>query len=81
MHVAGGWVVHLVGDGHVLEPGRTDPVQAALAFQEQGARWLQLVVAEDGTEGGGLLQARRIIDLMLPELAVGSRGGPDVRVW
>ncbi|MFI1105747.1 HisA/HisF-related TIM barrel protein [Streptomyces melanogenes] len=62
VHVDAGPVVHLVGYGHVAELERTDPVHAALAFQEQGARWLHLVVAEDEDdgEGAGLAQARRI---------------------
>ncbi|MFJ7206560.1 HisA/HisF-related TIM barrel protein [Streptomyces sp. NPDC098789] len=78
VHVADGRVVHLVGDGHVPEVGRTDPLQVALAFQEQGARWLHLVVAEDdGDSDGGLLQARRIIDAVSMDVQLMCRRGID----
>ncbi|PPK65184.1 HisA/HisF-related TIM barrel protein [Actinokineospora auranticolor] len=47
IHVARGRVVHLVGDGHVPEPVRVDPVRTALEFQRQGATWLHLVAVDD----------------------------------
>ncbi|WP_425578337.1 HisA/HisF-related TIM barrel protein [Streptomyces albiaxialis] len=64
-----------MGDGHVPETARTDPIQAALAFQEQGARWLHLVVAEDEGEGGGLAEARRIIDAVDLDVQLMCRAG------
>ncbi|RLU87626.1 bifunctional 1-(5-phosphoribosyl)-5-((5-phosphoribosylamino)methylideneamino)imidazole-4-carboxamide isomerase/phosphoribosylanthranilate isomerase PriA [Streptomyces griseocarneus] len=77
VHVAGGRVVHLVGDGQVPEPGRSDPVEAALSFQEQGATWLHLVMAEE--EGGGfdLGQARRVIDAVSIDVQLMCRAGVD----
>ncbi|MFJ7209929.1 HisA/HisF-related TIM barrel protein [Streptomyces sp. NPDC098789] len=77
VHVADGRVVHLVGDGHVPEATLTDPVHVALAFQEQGARWLHLVVAEDDSAGGGLVQARRIIDAVSMNVQLMCRRGID----
>lgn len=50
VHVADGRVVHLVEDGFVPEPVRTDPIQCGLAFQEEGAAWLHLVMTEE--QGG-----------------------------
>ncbi|MEU9497597.1 hypothetical protein [Streptomyces sp. NPDC048196] len=63
VHVAERRVAHLVEDGHVPEAVRTDPLQCALAFQEEGAEWLHLVMTE---EHGGfdMDSASRIIDAL-----------------
>lgn len=74
VHVAGGRVVHLVQDGHVPEPVRTDPVETALAFQEQGATWLHLVMTE---ENGGFDAdtAGRVIDAVDIDVQLMCRAG------
>ncbi|WP_327260106.1 HisA/HisF-related TIM barrel protein [Streptomyces sp. NBC_01232] len=75
VHVAGGRVVHLVGDGQVPEPDRSDPVAAALAFQDQGATWLHLVMAEEDDGGFDLPQARRIIEALTIDVQLMCRSG------
>ncbi|MEV5950125.1 HisA/HisF-related TIM barrel protein [Streptomyces sp. NPDC051993] len=75
VHVAGGRVVHLVGDGQVPEPDRTDPVEAALAFQEQGASWLHMVVAEEDAQGFDLAQARRVTEAVSIDVQLMCRAG------
>ncbi|WKX71385.1 HisA/HisF-related TIM barrel protein [Streptomyces sp. XD-27] len=75
VHVAGGRVVHLVKDGQVPEPVRTDPVKAALAFQEQGATWLHLVMAEDGSGGFDVDTARRVIGAVDIDVQLMCRAG------
>lgn len=69
--------MHLVGDGQVPEPDLSDPVEAALAFQEQGATWLHLVMAEE--EGGGfdLGQARRVIEAVGIDVQLMCRSGVE----
>ncbi len=75
VHVADGRVVHLVGDGQVPERDRSDPVEAALAFQEQGARWLHLVMAEEEDGGLDLGQARRVIEAVGIDVQLMCRAG------
>ncbi|WP_229882238.1 HisA/HisF-related TIM barrel protein [Streptomyces alanosinicus] len=75
VHVAGGRVVHLVGDGHIAELDRSDPVEAALAFQEQGATWLHLVMAEEDDGGFDLGQARRVIEAVSVDVQLMCRAG------
>ncbi|WP_431043394.1 HisA/HisF-related TIM barrel protein [Streptomyces sp. P1-3] len=76
VHVAGGRVVHLVKDGQVPEPVRTDPVEAALAFQKQGATWLHLVMAEEEGNGGfDADTARRIIGTVDIDVQLMCRAG------
>ncbi|OIJ94743.1 hypothetical protein BIV25_21980 [Streptomyces sp. MUSC 14] len=77
VHVAGGRVVHLVGDGQVPEPDRSDPVEAALAFQEQGATWLHLVMAEPAHGTPSLEQARRVIEAVSIDVQLMCRAGVD----
>ncbi|MER5544136.1 HisA/HisF-related TIM barrel protein [Streptomyces sp. NPDC002589] len=77
VHVAGGRVVHLVGDGQVAELDRIDPVEAALAFQEQGATWLHLVMAEEEDGGFDLGQARRVIESVRIDVQLMCRAGVD----
>ncbi|MFJ8387690.1 hypothetical protein ACIQ9Q_24810 [Streptomyces sp. NPDC094438] len=54
--------MHLVGDGQIPELNRTDPVEAARAFQGQGARWLHVVVAEEEDGCLDLGQAQHVIE-------------------
>ncbi|MGY5130321.1 HisA/HisF-related TIM barrel protein [Streptomyces nigrescens] len=75
VHVAGVQVVHLVGDGQVPERDRSDPVEAALAFQEQGATWLHLVMAEEEDGGCDLRQARRVIEAVSIDVQLMCRAG------
>ncbi|MFI0220609.1 HisA/HisF-related TIM barrel protein [Streptomyces lydicus] len=74
IQVAGGKVVHLVKDGQIAELVRTDPVEVALAFQEQGASWLHLVMTE---EGGGfdVATARRVIGAVDIKVQLMCRAG------
>ncbi|MFD4867840.1 HisA/HisF-related TIM barrel protein [Streptomyces sp. NPDC058412] len=74
VHVADGRVVHLVEDGHVPEPVRTDPVNCALAFQNEGAQWLHLVMTEE--RGGFDAQyAARIIAALDLKVQMMCRAG------
>ncbi|WP_317453577.1 HisA/HisF-related TIM barrel protein [Streptomyces sp. CBMA152] len=75
VHVAGGRVVHLVGDGQVPEPDRSDPVAAAVAFQNQGATWLHLVMAEEEDGGFDLDLARRVIKAVSIDVQLMCRAG------
>ncbi|MFG2113339.1 HisA/HisF-related TIM barrel protein [Streptomyces sp. NPDC048718] len=77
VHVAGGRVVHLVGDGQVPELDRSDPVGAALAFQEQGARWLHLVMTEEADGGFDFEQARRVVEAVDLDVQLMCRAGVD----
>ncbi|MDT0449244.1 HisA/HisF-related TIM barrel protein [Streptomyces hesseae] len=65
VHVAAGQVVHLVEDGYVPEPARTDPVGCARAFQDEGAQWLHLVMTEeaDGFDVDAAERVVRAVDL------------------
>ncbi|MFJ9615335.1 HisA/HisF-related TIM barrel protein [Streptomyces noursei] len=79
VHVAGGQVVHLVGDGQVPELDRSDPIEAALAFQEQGATWLHLVMTDEEGAGSGLRQARDIIEAVSIDVQLMCRSGVGSR--
>ncbi|MFI0451554.1 HisA/HisF-related TIM barrel protein [Actinomadura sp. 6N118] len=46
MHLADGQNMHLVQGGVVAEPERTDPLETALWFQEQGAQWIHILVLD-----------------------------------
>lgn len=70
-------MVHLVGDGQVPELDRSDPIEAALAFQEQGATWLHLVMADEEGAGSGLRQARDIIEAVSIDVQLMCRSGVD----
>ncbi|MEU3567070.1 HisA/HisF-related TIM barrel protein [Kitasatospora sp. NPDC036755] len=43
IHVGDGRVMHLLRGEVVPEPRRTDPMETAAAFKEQGAQWLHLL--------------------------------------
>lgn len=77
VHVAGGRVVHLVGDSRISEHDRPDPVEAALAFQEQGATWLHLVMTEEEDGSVDLHAARRVIEAVSIDVQLMSRAGVD----
>jgi phosphoribosylanthranilate isomerase len=74
IHVADGRVVHLVRDGYVTEPVRTDPVRTALEFQQHGARWLHLVMIEQ-RGGFDVDAARRIIRAVDMDVQLMCRAG------
>ncbi|MFG2291504.1 HisA/HisF-related TIM barrel protein [Streptomyces sp. NPDC048595] len=75
VHVTGGRVVHLVGDGLVPELDRSDPLEAALALEEQGATWLHLVMAEEEDGGVDLGQAQRVIEAVGIDVQLMCRSG------
>jgi phosphoribosylanthranilate isomerase len=74
IHVSKGRVVHLLRDGHVTEPVRTDPVRTALEFQQHGARWLHLVMTEERGDFDADT-ARRIIRAVDMDVQLMCRAG------